>query len=139
MNYTIHEDGIKFVSGALTGSGRKINIMYVEYGTTPGGPRTMEYFDSLSRHPELGGYVRIPVSHAYVDDEGAAHFDALLCKDDLPENAPDSVRVVCATLASAGKSGRQDDIFICTVPFGAPVPVLDGVYTSIHTSIKLGA
>lgn len=141
MSFILHNTGKTFIASRLAGADDKINGMYVEYGTSPisAGSRTLEYYINLGKS-SMGGYGRIAITNSYVDKDNTIHFDALLCKSDLigAPLSPNSV-ISCATLINMVDTNCTNDILICTVDFKSPVRLLEDTYTTIHTSMKLGA
>ena len=132
-------EGHKFLAEMLAGSGKKINGMYVEYGTGSAGVRNSEYFKNLEKGG-AAGFARVAVTNAYVDADGCTvHFDSMVCTGDLTGIPVKGAQLTCATLACLDSEHLEDDVLVCTVDFGSPIPIVKGAYTAIHTSMKLGA
>lgn len=140
MNFTMQYAGPKFLAELIAGSGLKINGMYVEYSTKEkaAGVRSHEYFRDL-KNAKSAGYGRVAITLSYVDDSNTVHFDALVNKQDLTGSVPARAKYVCATLVHMQDSNPENDVLLWTVSFTDPVPVTNSEYTTIHTSMKLGA
>lgn len=139
MSFTMQADGRKFLAEMLAGSSKKINGMYVEYGTGSAGVRNSEYFKNLEKGG-AAGFARVAVTNAYVAPDGCTvHFDGMVCTGDLTGTPVKGAKLTCATLACLDGEHPENDVLVCTVDFGSPVQIVKGAYTAIHTSMKLGA
>lgn len=142
MNFTMHSQGLRFLADMLAGSGRKINGMYVEYGNggCAAGARDLNYFAGLDKQGTGCGYARVAITNAYVDDTLRVHFDAIVCHGDLVGGAPGTDSAfTCATLIHMPDSNPANDLLVCTIGLAAPVRIVGGASTSVHTSMRLGA
>ncbi len=144
MSGFLQDEGRRLVAEMLAGSGRKVDGMYVEWAVssaleTSRGPSsrcTREYFSKLSGRKDAG-YVRVRVFNAYVDDGMAVHYNTMLMRDDFPKSRS-RLYVTGVTLVSLGRT-PSDDVLVFSSDFDKPVAVSDGVYTTVHSSIRLGA
>jgi len=137
MNYVMHKQGMIFLANMIAGDPRRINGMYVEYGEAAvPGKRDQEYYRLLGVGAE-NGYIRVPITHGYVDETGTVHFDALVTRSDVPDN---NVRGVarCVTLAYLDDTTQANDILICTMALTSQVELRTDAMTTIHTSLRLG-
>lgn len=140
MSFTMQETGPKFLAELIAGSGKKINGMYVEYSTSAkaAGARTHEYFRTI-KDQKTAGYGRVAITNAYVDDKMCVHFDALVCPGDMTGTVPAKARLVCATLVHMEDDNPENDTLLWTVDFSSPVHLSKETYTTVHTSMRLGA
>jgi len=137
MSYLMQSTGLRFMADVFAGDPRRINGMYVEYGdNVTVGKRDREYYRTLEA-VKGSGYVRVPVTHGYVDDEGIIHFDALITKSDVPKGAGKHI-AQCVTLAYLDKDSPENDVLVCTMELNTKVKLRTDAMTTIHTSMRFG-
>lgn len=141
MSFYIQDSGHKFIAELLAGSGLKINGIYVEYGSEAiaAGKRSIEYYKKLMDSTEAG-CARVAITDSYVDDSNVIHFNALVCHGDL-KGVPltSGMSLSCVSIAYMPDMNMTNDIIICTTDLKYPVKLVDNAYTSVHTSMRLGA
>lgn len=137
MSYYIQENGRRFLAGMISGSGLKLDTMYIEYGPRASdkpGRRDTEYFDALEQAEGSGVLVQ-QVANAYVDDNCVVHFTCMVRLDDTRLNDNGDVRLGCVTLAHMDEHGP---VFVCTFSLPVGTKLIQGAYTTVRCSIDMG-
>lgn len=135
---TFYDNGKKLLAGILAGSGKSINGMYVECDADDNAVRTYEYFKHMAA--QGGNFARVPVTHAYVTNDGdAVSFDALVCAGDFKGMTGGTHEVTHATLICMQDQSMANDVPVCTLKIKAKAPVTGSSYVTVHTSMKVGA
>jgi len=142
MKSMILKNGAKTIAEILAGGDKKLNGMYVEYSSkipSKVQEKDAKYFETLLKSG-ASGYARVPVQHAYVDDNNNINFTALVSADDFKGGAlsPDS-RIVAITLVVLDKNNVVDDVLVYSALVPRPVVIAEGTTMSVHTSLTLGA
>ena len=136
MSYCFAKDGGSTLAKILVDSG-KINGMYLEYGgpNSTSAPRDRAYFAALAPQG-AHGYVRIRLTAIYADGD-TIHATAMLSREQLPADMPETVVFNCVSLAVLNEH-EKDDKIICTSDLDKQIGVSSGAYTTIHTSLTIG-
>ena len=142
MRSMLRMDGARFLAEMLAGSGKKINGLYVEYGTT--APTFVDdhgpsYYEGLL-HSQDGGYARIPVQSAAVCEDGGVLFTGLVTGSDLKGARITRNSVLTgAALVHMPDDIVANDIILYATLFTSPVKVVKGAYTNISVKLAIGA
>ena len=136
MSFKMHVEGERFLSELLAGSDKKINGMYVEYGTEL-SDRDHAFYRRIENN-KTSGYARIGITDIFVDDDGVIRILGVLSTEDIRGEKPTKpVKLTCVTLVHKQDDNPDNDTIVCTIKLSSPVKLVEGTYTSIHTSMRL--
>ena len=140
MNYDFQTGGCKVIADILSGSGEKLDGIYVTYAGTawesvPVVDRT--YFENLAKRPACG-YARIPVRSCKSFADGSLMFTGLLSASDLIGSKPTKrSRITTATLVSMNEDPTKDR-FVYTALLQTQSPLVAGTHIVIDLHMKIG-
>lgn len=140
MNYRLQKDGCKVIADILSGSGEKLNGIYVTYGgselkTAP--EVDWQFFDYLAMTKGCG-YARIPVRSCQSMQDGALLFTGLLATSDLVGAKPTKkTKLTTATLAVLNSDSTKDR-FVYTSLLASQAPLISGTHVIIDLYMKIG-
>jgi len=138
VSFKMQDGGMRFLAELLSGSPKRINCLYVEYGTVDAtGVKTPQYFRDMNASKTCG-YAKVPVLTSYVDDACVIHFNSVVRGEDFRGMKPKTTTVLKAVTLAYSPGDSSEDILICTLPFDAQVKISKNVQTAIHASMKLG-
>lgn len=139
-NWTFQRGGNKVIADILSGSGEKLDGIYVTYAgadavAVPEVDR--KFFEYLSKRPSCG-YARIPVRSCSVDAAGYMLFTGLLSASDLIGSKPTKrSRITTATLVSMNEDPTKDR-FVYTALLMSQIPLVAGTHIVIDLHMKIG-
>ena len=140
MNYVFQQGGCKVIADILSGSGEKLDGIYVTYAGTawesvPMVDRT--YFETLAKRPACG-YARIPVRSCKSFADGSLMFTGLLSASDLIGSKPTKrSRITTATLVSMNEDPTKDR-FVYTAVLYNQCALVAGTHIVIDLHMKIG-
>lgn len=133
--------GRKVLANIIAGKADKINGMYILYGSkdmTAAPDVSMQYLDTMIESGS-GGFARIPITGAQVDDSGNITFTALLTAEDTEGCAIGaSSKVLAAVLTWMPDDNRVNDVFVYSSVMKHPVQLVKGAYMTINVRMVIG-
>lgn len=133
--------GKRALAEILAGNGTQINGMYIIYSSTPidAAPDVdLEYLDNLVASG-VGGYARVPITGAQVDDTGAVMFAAMVTTADIEGCQPtQDSKVRAAVLVCMKDSIMANDKFVYSTIMKDPVQLVPGAYMTINVKMVIG-
>jgi hypothetical protein len=140
MNYTFQKGGNKIIADILSGSGEKLDGIYVTYAgaDAEAAPEVdRKFFEYLAKRAACG-YARIPVRSCTVDADGNMMFTGLLSASDLIGSKPTKrSRITTATLVSMNEDPTKDR-FVYTALLATQTPLVAGAHIVIDLHMKIG-
>ena len=140
MNYTFQRGGNKIIADILSGSGEKLDGIYVTYAgaDAEAAPEVdRKFFEYLAKRSACG-YARIPVRSCTVDADGNMLFTGLLSASDLIGSKPTKrSRITTATLVSMNEDPTKDR-FVYTALLATQTPLVAGTHIVIDLHMKIG-
>lgn len=140
MKYTFQRGGNKIIADILSGSGEKLDGIYVTYAgaDAEAAPEVdRKFFEYLAKRPACG-YARIPVRSCTVDADGNMMFTGLLSASDLIGSKPTKrSRITTATLVSMNEDPTKDR-FVYTALLTSQIPLVAGTHIVIDLHMKIG-
>ena len=140
MNYNFQKGGCKVIADILSGSGEKLNGIYVTYAgadavSVPEVDR--QYFEQLAKRSACG-YARIPVRSCQSFADGSLMFTGLLSASDLIGSKPTKrSRITTATLVSLNEDPTKDR-FVYTALLKTQSPLVVGTHIVIDLHMRIG-
>jgi len=140
MNYQLQQGGPKVIADILSGSGEKLDGIYVTYAganadSVPEVDR--KYFEYLAKRPSCG-YARIPVRSCKSFEDGSLMFTGLLSASDLIGSKPTKrSRITTATLVSMNEDPTKDR-FVYTALLQTQSPLVPGTHIVIDLHMRIG-
>ena len=140
MKYEFQKGGAKVIADILSGSGEKLDGIYVTYAGADAEsvPEVdHKYFDYLAKRPACG-YARIPVRSCKSFEDGSLMFTGLLSASDLIGSKPTKrSRSTTATLVSMNEDPLKDR-FVYTALLQTQSPLVPGTHIVIDLHMRIG-
>lgn len=140
MNYLFQKGGCKVIADILSGSGEKLDGIYVTYGPSDekAAPEVnRKFFEYLTKRSGYG-YARIPVRNCIAGADGGMMFTGLLSASDLIGSKPTRrTRITTATLVSMNEDPTKDR-FVYTALLATQAPLVAGTHIVIDLHMKIG-
>ena len=139
-NWTFQRGGNKVIADILSGSGEKLDGIYVTYAgaEAEAAPEVdRKYFEYLAKRPGCG-YARIPVRSCQSSADGSLMFTGLLSASDLIGSKPTRrSRITTATLVSMNEDPTRDR-FVYTAVLQNQCALVAGTHIVIDLHMKIG-
>jgi len=139
-HWTFQRGGNKVIADILSGSGEKLDGIYVTYNgaDVEAAPEVdRKFFEYLAKRPACG-YARIPVRSCSVNKDGSMMFTGLLSASDLIGSKPTKrSRITTATLVSMNEDPTKDR-FVYTALLTSQIPLVAGTHIVIDLHMKIG-
>ena len=140
MKYEFQKGGAKVIADILSGSGEKLDGIYVTYAGSDAeaAPEVdRKYFEYMAKRPGCG-YARIPVRNCQSSADGSLMFTGLLSASDLIGSKPTKrSRITTATLVSMNEDPTKDR-FVYTALLATQTPLVAGAHIVIDLHMKIG-
>ena len=139
-SWIFQKGGNKVIADILSGSGEKLDGIYVTYAGTDAevAPEVnRKYFEYLAKRSACG-YARVPVRSCQSLADGSLVFTGLLSASDLIGSKPTKrSRITTATLVSMNEDPNKDR-FVYTAILQTQAPLVAGTHIVIDLHMKIG-